>query len=108
MIDFKKLTIEERGNILKTKDTTELLVDRVTLGFENIEQDLQNMNLYTNFELSPSYVDDSVFMQIEAFAPDGEKGKWMRTMIRTYYEGGKVFYKKNDDNSFIVTIKFKD
>ncbi|MCH8332063.1 MAG: hypothetical protein IH946_11940 [Bacteroidetes bacterium] len=107
MISFKNLTTDQREDIFQNKTTTELLVDRVSLNFENIENELSGTNIEQDFELPPVIVDEKHMVQILAFAPPNNKGRWIRTYMRTYLEGGKVIFKKFDDDSFIAKLEFQ-
>lgn len=106
MIDFNKLTQDERERILSQHITTEISVDRETLNFENIEEDLSGTDLSHNFELPPVIVDEKHLAQILFYSMSDNKGRWIRTMVRTYMEGGKVLYKKVTNNKFVATLKF--
>ncbi len=106
MIKFNEWTQEQRDSILSNHVTTELLVDRVTLNFENIENDLRNVDLTKNFEVPPIIIDDKHLAQILTFSTPDNKGRWIRTMIRTYLEGGRVFYRQNDKDNFVATLRF--
>jgi len=106
MKKFIDLTIEERENILSYHISTELTVDRKTLNFENIETDLAGTDTSKDFEVPPIIVDNNHLAQILAFSPPDEKGRWIRTMIRTYLEGGRVFYRHFKDDLFIAILKF--
>ena len=106
MKTFNNLTQDQRENILSNHITTELLVDRVSLGFEKIEDDLPSVNMNNNFEVPPIIIDNKHLAQIMTFSSSDNKGRWIRTMIRTYLEGGKVFFRKKDDDNFIATLFF--
>jgi hypothetical protein len=106
MINFTDWTEDERENILSNHITTELLVTRATLSFENIETDLQSTDTTHNFEVPPIIMDNKHLAQVLAFAPPNDKGRWIRTMVRTYMEGGRVFYRRHDQDSFVATLTF--
>lgn len=106
MINFTDWTEDERENILSNHSTTELLVTRATLSFENIETDLQSTDTTHNFEVPPIIMDNKHLAQVLAFAPPNDKGRWIRTMVRTYMEGGRVFYRQHDQDSFVATLTF--
>lgn len=106
MINFTDWTEDERENILSNHITTELLVTRATLSFENIETDLQSTDTTPNFEVPPIIMDNKHLAQVLAFAPPNDKGRWIRTMVRTYMEGGRVFYRRHDQDSFVATLTF--
>jgi|688.fasta_scaffold1922386_1 hypothetical protein len=106
MTKFTDWTENERENVLSNHITTELLVDRTTLSFENIETDLQGTDTTKNFEVPPIIMDNKHLAQVLAFAPTNDKGRWIRTMVRTYMEGGRVFYKRHDNDSFVATLIF--
>jgi hypothetical protein len=106
MINFNDLTQEQRENILSNHITTELLVDRATLNFDNIETDLEGTNLTDPFEVPPIIIDNKHLAQILTHASPDNKGRWIRTMVRTYLEGGRVFYKLNNLDTFIATLTF--
>ena len=106
MTNFTDWTEDERENILSNHITTELLVNRTTLSFENIETDLDSTDTNQNFEVPPIIMDNKHLAQVLAFAPPNDKGRWIRTMVRTYMEGGRVFYRQHDQDSFVATLTF--
>jgi len=106
MKEFIHLTSEERERILGNHITTELLVDKTLINFENIEKDLSGMDLTVNFEVPPILIDNKHLAQIAAFSYQDKKGIWIRTMLRTYMEGGRVLYRKHDNDNFIVSLQF--
>jgi len=106
MTNFTDWTEDERENILSNHITTELLVNRTTLSFENIETDLHSTDTNQNFEVPPIIMDNKHLAQVLAFAPPNDKGRWIRTMVRTYMEGGRVFYRQHDQDSFVATLTF--
>ena len=106
MIKFTDWTEDERENILSNHITTELLINRTTLGFKNIETDLQGIDTNHNFEVPPIIMDNKHLALVLAFAPPNDKGRWIRTMVRTYMEGGRVFYRRHDQDRFIATLTF--
>lgn len=106
MKTFNSLTENEREEILSNQIMTELLVDTVTLGFEKIEEELPSVNMNSNFEVPPIIIDNKHLAQIIAFSTPDNKGRWIRTMVRTYLEGGKVLYKKIDNDNFMATLFF--
>lgn len=106
MTNFTTWTEEERQNILSNRTTIELLVDRNTLSFENIEADLQGTDTTRNFEVPPIIMDNKHLAQVLAFVPTNDMGRWIRTVLRTYMEGGRVYYRRYDQNSFVATLIF--
>lgn len=106
MTNFTTWTEDERENTLRNHITTELLVDRETLSFENIETDLQGTDTTRNFEVPPIIMDNNHLAQVLAFALKNDTGRWIRTLVRTYMEGGQVFYRRHNKDSFIATLTF--
>ncbi len=107
MKHFENLLQEERENILSNKITTELVVKRSTINFENIEYEIHDYDVTENFEVPPIIMDNKHLAQIVAFSGTDNRGRWIRTMLRTYMQGGRVLYRKMDDDNFIVTLEFK-
>ena len=106
MKNFNGLTADQREEILGGHITTELQVDRNTLNFETIEQDLEGRKLTLDFEVPPIIIDNQHLPQILAHASPYNKGRWIRTMIRTYLEGGRVLYRKLDNDNFVAKLDF--
>ena len=106
MKTFNEISQDEREKILSNKITTQILVDRITLNFENIESDLPGTDLSVDFEIPPIIFDNKHLAQILLYSTPDNKGRWIRTVVRTYLEGGKVYYRKKDNDNFIVTLKF--
>ncbi len=107
MKEFSHVTTEEREDVLSKHITSDWKVDRESLSFETVEKDLPSTNMEQYFELPPALVGRKQLVGTLAFAPDNNKGRWMRTMIRTYLEGGIVLYRKLDENSFAVRLQFR-
>jgi hypothetical protein len=105
---FTELTAREREDIFRNLRTAEFLIDERTLGFEDIEAVLTGIDTYKYFEMPRIADDNKTLFQILSFAPPNNKGLWIKVMIRTYLEGGTIFYKRIDENNFIVTITFKE
>lgn len=106
MTNFRDWKKDEREKSLSNRITTELLVDRETLGFENIETDLIDTNLDEEFEVPPIIMDKIHLAQIMLFAPQNDKGRWLLTMLYTYTEGGTVIYRQHDKDNFVAILKF--
>lgn len=104
MKEFRNLTPEERSNILDNHVTTELIVNKDTLGFEDIE--LFVLNPEEEFYYPSEKIDVEPKHLAMTFNMHDDKGRWLRTMIRTYLEGGKISYRRFDDQNFIVKLIF--
>lgn len=107
VINLKKLTPEERGRIFEQHITTELVVDIKALGFDN-EDFLSNINDVNDyFELPPPVINKETLAQILFNPiPNEEKRQWLMLLFRTYYEGGKILYKKHDNDTYIAKLLF--
>lgn len=107
MITLEQFVYNSREEVLSQHITTEILVDRETLGFDTVEQDMEGKNLNQDFEVPPVIFDGKHLGQILFYSSSsGKKGYWIRILVRTYMEGGRVFYRKLDDNQFVATLKF--
>jgi hypothetical protein len=106
MNDFKKLSIQEREHIFSKRIKSQFIIDRTTLSFETIEADLFDTDINNNFEVPPIIMDEKHLQQIIFYSGPELKGRWIRTAIRTYLEGGKVIYKKIDEDNFLATLIF--
>ena len=100
---FTEFTQQMRQDMFQNRTKTTLTVDRTTLGFQTIETDVPSITQGGWIELPPSIVDGRMVLMT---TPD-DYGRWLRTMLLTYYLGGKVHYKKTDVvNDFEVVISF--
>ena len=106
---FSEISENEREYILNECIDTKFLIDRETLNFDNIEKELDesSSDVYSDFELFPVDIEKKFFTQELLFSPFNNKGLWIRTMVRTYLNGGKVLYKKFNENNFIVSLRFR-
>jgi len=104
MINFNELTTEQRKDILERRLRTDLLVDRITLNFENIENELSETDVSKPFEVPPIILDEKHFVQILVNSGASNKGRWLRTFAITYISGGKVVFQKYDNDNFKVTL----
>lgn len=93
---------ELRQKMFQNKINTTLIIDRTTLGFDTIETDVPSITNGFSIELPPTIVDGKMMF----FTSQDDRGRWLRTMLLTYYIGGKVKYKKIDENDFEVNIIF--
>lgn len=106
MKKFSELTTEQRREILDNKLNTDLLVDRITLSFEDIENELSEINISQPFEVPPIILDEKHFFQILIFSGSTNKARWLRTLAITYIIGGKVIFQKIDDDNFKASLIF--
>ncbi|MEA5258021.1 hypothetical protein VB264_09515 [Arcicella aquatica] len=97
------MTIEERGIILENHITTEIIVNTKVLGFDNedIISSIDDVNNY--FELPPPVINEEILALVLSI-PIEE----IRLFFRTYFEGGKVLYKKHINDTYIVKLFFKN
>ena len=103
MENLNEITEEQKIDIINI----EFLAERQTLGFEKIEEELPTIELDEYFEVPPIIIDNRHLAKIFAFSLSDDYGKWLRLMLRIYLEGGRVLYKKKDNITFVVAIKFK-
>lgn len=105
---FDELTTDQRENMFVHKIDTTLIIDRETLSFETIENDLSNTNVEYPFQVPPVDYDRTVYRYLisnSVYHP-GSRSRWMLTLFRTYIEGGNILYRKLNDIEFEVKILF--
>ncbi len=103
---LENLTFEERTKIFIEKISTKFEINKQVIGFENIENELSDDVLNQSFEIPPIIFDEKHLAQIVAFSGTELMGQWIRIVVRTYMEGGKVIYSKLDDDNLNAEILF--
>ncbi len=100
-IYFDDWTFEQRLFCLVEKINTELIVDKSTLGFDQYEK-------REEFELPPVFSDDTELRTLILLTADisDSKKRWFNTLFEVYSLGGKVFYKRYNDASYVAAITF--
>ena len=106
MKNLSSLSKNEIVDILSNRTTTEIIVDRVVLGFENIEEVLNGRNLAGYFILTPQIPFEVSIDTIYTHSTNDSKGLWRKIEMLVYKLRGLVYYKANDRNTFLVKIDF--
>ena len=106
MKKFTELTNEERETMFIERINKTFLINIIDLNFDNIENEISNIEIGKCFSIPPVLLDKETYINSIVFSPQNHKGRWLRTMLRTYLEGGNVVYKKIDDKDFEVQIVF--
>ncbi len=107
MKKLSDLSLKEIVEMLNTRTTTEMIVDRVVLGFENIEKVFRGRRLDTYFTIPLLLPFDTNIEKLFAYSPNDTKGIWMNIEAITYASDGTVYYKANDKNTFYVNLYFE-
>jgi len=103
---LENLTFEERTKMFAQRTDTVFELNKDEIGFENIDNELSDEILNQKFELPPIFFDEKHLAQIVTFSGQDLKGKWIRIVVRTYMENGKVIYERIDKNKFRAEIIF--
>ena len=103
---FEDWTSPQRDEVLKNKTTTELLVQASDIRFEEIEAELSGIAVDRDFEMPPLVNDDKQLLEAQLRIPDGQYGRWIHTLLAVYKLGGRVYYRRYDENSFVMTLSF--
>src|ERR1700712_4954878 len=98
---FNELTQDERDDISNRHISTELIVNRETLGFENIENLLPAINQQPNeyFSVPQGSMSDKI-------AETESHERWRQMAAKIQMEKGLISYKKIDDDYFAAKIVF--
>ncbi len=103
---FEDWTSQQREAVLKNKTTTELLVQVSDLGFDEIQAELSGIDVDRDFELPPLVKDYKQWLEALLHIPDSQYGRWIHTLLAVYKLGGRVYYRRYDENSFVMTLSF--
>lgn len=107
MKKFTELSEVERTSMFDEKLNKTFLINRSDLNFDNIENEISGVEVGKRFILPPILLDKETYFNSILFSSQDNKGRWLRTMLRTYMEGGNVVFKKLDDTNFEVQIIFQ-
>lgn len=105
-MDFTTWTTDERQKMFIDRVNTTFVIERSILSFENIENEVSGVQINVPFLLPPILMDERLYGMSILLSTQDNKGRWIRTMLRTYLEGGHVVYTKIDNDNFKVEIKF--
>ena len=105
---FESMAAAERFAIPQSRQNASFTALRSTLGFEFIEMTLAGQEMTKGFTTPPSPVMLTPENVGKIFANTGDdwKGKWLRFLFLTYFYEGQIFFRKLDDKTFEVEVKF--
>ena len=105
---FESMSAKERFSIPQERRNAAFTALRSTLGFEYIESTLHGVEMSKGFTTPPSPIvlTSENIGKIFAHTPDDWKGKWLRFLFLTYFHEGQIFFKKLDEKTFAVEVKF--
>ena len=103
------MSAKERFAILQERRTITFTAQRNTLGFETVEKDLPGTDATLLFTTPPPPMYDHSANIGKAFssAADDLAGRWLRFRLLTYFYEGQIWYRKLDDQTFEVQVKFE-
>ena len=102
-----ELTEEMRESMFQNRTNTTFEIDRTNLGFEKIETEVPSINTETFIEIPPIPMSMEVLPRVLFYSTQNERqGRWLLIMFRTYYIGGRIYYRRIDDNDFDVRVVF--
>ena len=108
-IAFENMSAKERFSILQERRSVTFAAHRTTLGFETVEKDLPGTDATRLFTTPPPPMMTSSANIGKAFtsAADDLTGRWLRFRLLTYFYEGQIWYRKLDDQTFEVQVKFE-
>ena len=105
---FEEMSAKERFAILNERRTITFTAQRSTLGFETVEKTLPGTDATRLFTKSPPPVILNSKNIQKACASTGHdwNGRWLRFFFTTYFHEGQIWYRKLDEETFEVQVKF--
>jgi hypothetical protein len=102
-INLRELTLEQRQEIFVNKEDTVLNLQRNQL-FDGLEDLITQRGNRVEFR-SPQ-VEERELIQLAFHSLNGNGSRLILLWIRTYLEGGRVFFSKITESKFQASIKF--
>jgi hypothetical protein len=106
---FEEMSAQERLAILNERRTITFTAQRSTLGFEAVEKTLPGTDATGLFTKPPPPVtitSDNIAKACASTARDWY-GRWLRFFFTTYFYEGQIWYRKLDEETFEVQVKFE-
>jgi hypothetical protein len=105
---FEKMSAKERFAILQERRAATFTAQRSTLGFEAVERSLPGTDATRPFTTPPSptiLTSENIRKAFDSTADDGN-GRWLRFFFLTYFYEGQIWYRKLDEQTFEVQVRF--
>ena len=108
-ITFENMSAKERFAILQQRRTITFTAQRSTLGFETIEKNLPGTDATRLFTTPPppSIATSANLRKAFSSIADDLAGRWLRFLLLTYFNEGQIWYRKLDNQTFEVQVKFE-
>ena len=102
------MSATERFAIPQERRDAVFMADRATLGFEAVERNLDGTDVTREFTTPPSPIilTRENLGQVFAYGADDWKGRWIRFFLLAYFYEGQIWYRKLDDSTFEVQVRF--
>jgi len=106
---FETMTAKQRLAILQERRSATFTALRSTLGFETVEKSLPGDDVNRLFTTPPPPVTLTSRNVAKAFAStaDDGYGRWLRFFFLAYFYGGQIWYRKVDEQTFEVQVRFE-
>ena len=102
---FETMHSEELFRIPKERRNASFTASRPTLGFEHIEHDHPDLDLMCPFTVSPYPKEEQIY-RAYANKEDERAARWIFFFSSTYLQGGNIRFRKLDDTTFEVKVRF--
>src|SRR5271167_1532106 len=105
---FESMSPKEQFAILLERRSTTFTAQRSTLGFETVESTLPGTDATHVFTTLPSPIilkSENIGKALASTADDWY-GRWLRFFFLTYFHDGQIWYRKLDEQTFEVEVKF--
>jgi hypothetical protein len=106
---FEEMSAKERLAIVNERRSVTFTAQRSTLGFETVEETLPGTDATRLFTKPPSPVilaSQNIGKACASTAHDWN-GRWLRFVFTAYFYEGQIWYRKLDEQTFEVQVKFE-
>lgn len=105
-MNFSEWKNEDRTRALEERVNTTIILKKETVGFEKLEAEAPDLDVSKPFEMPPIIINKHQLSEIMVWSGDDEKGRWIRTLVIAYWNGGRILYRKLDDNNYEAQLIF--
>jgi hypothetical protein len=95
MQEFSTWTLNDRNDALVNHVPIVLVGPEATFGFQNLGSNCPGINQEIEFELPPPmFLPDEELGRLILALGDSPHERWMRTTLRVYRNGGRIWYRR--------------
>jgi hypothetical protein len=106
---FENMPAKEQFSIPLKRRNAKFTALRTTLGFDTVERDLATTDVRHFFTTPPSPVIlNEGLGEAFAYSSSDWRGCWLRFFLLTYFYEGQIWFRKVDEWTFAVQVRFND